>query len=124
MAVDFSTFKIKFPELVSTADANQTAIEASIAESILILGTPSCSLSDSLLLTWAAHDIALSGNNPNGAEQGKGVLTSESAGSASNSYQVYESKGILGDYYRSTKYGRKFLVIQKYCFGAGIMVAP
>lgn len=125
MAADFPTFKLKYPELVAAGDANQAAIEDCIADAYLIFGTPPCTkLEDALILSWAAHCIATSGNNPEGASGGAGTVTSESVGSVSVSYQSAESTGTLNDYYRSTPYGQKFLMYQKYCFGAGVMVAP
>ena len=128
MAADFATFKALYPELVSAGDANQTAIEACIAEAEAILGTPPCpKLADNIILTFAAHCLAKSGNNPDGEPNtASGLIQSQSVGSVSVSYQVAQSQGNtqMADWFKSTVYGQKYLVLQKYCYGTGVMVAP
>jgi len=125
MAIDFATFKLKYPELVADGDTNQDLIEDCIADAELILGTPPCpKLADNLILSHAANCVALSGGNPNGQIEANGPVSSTSVGSVSVSYGSAESKSSLSDWYKSTPYGRKFLMYQKYCYGTGAMVAP
>ena len=125
MARDFTEFKNRYPELVAENDTNQDEIERCIEEAVFVLGEPRCpKIADSLILSWAAHCVAISSANPTGAEDGNGAITNKSVGSVSISYQVAQSKGTLSDYYRSTKYGNQFLMYQKYCYGSGVMVAP
>lgn len=125
MARDFAEFKNRYPELVDAGDANQPAIDDCLVEAGLVLGEPRCpKLADSLILAWAAHCVATSSSNPSGVDEGSGPVTSKSVGSVSVSYQVANSTGTLTDYYRSTRYGNKFLMYQKYCYGSGVMTAP
>ena len=126
MAADFNGFKIKYPELVSSGDANKCAIEDCIVEAVVIHGTPmSCpKLEDSIVLAWTAHCVSKSGNNPDGIDDSSGPVSSESVGSVSYSYQLSESKGTLSEYYKSTTYGMKYLSLLRYCKGSAIMVAP
>lgn len=121
----FVDFKAKYPELVSPGDANQTAIEGCLDEALLMLNVSVCpKIADNLQLAYGAHCIAKSGNNPNGIDTASGIVTSESVGSVSLSYQVSESKGEISDWYKSTVYGQDFLRLQKMCFGAGVVTAP
>ena len=128
MAADFATFKDKYPELTTPLEGNRPFIEECIIDAELILGTPPCTkLADSLLLAWAAHCVFKSGNYPDGEiNEGYGVATSKSVGSVSVSYQVAQTQGddSLKAWYVTTPYGQKFLMYQKYCYGAGVMVAP
>lgn len=130
MAVDFAAFKAKYPELVQPADANQTRIEGCIADAILILGTPPCpKLADALILAWAANCVFKSGDHPNGSgfpESGAGAVSSKSVGSVSISYQVAQSQGddSLRAWFKGNPYGQQYLMYQKYCYGAGVLIAP
>ena len=128
MAVDFPTFKVIYPELICVGDENEIAVQACIDESVAILGTPPCAkLSESMTLAMAAHCVAKSSANPEGMDDSAGPITNASVGSVSVTYQMSEAAqkgGSLKDYYNSTQYGRKFLVLQKYCRGGAAMVAP
>ena len=124
---DFNDFKLRYPELVSTGDTNRPAIEASLADAAVIVDLSHCPrYSDVLQLSWTAHDIAKSGNNPNGIDDSKGPINSESVGSVSRSYSVATSSvpSTISDYYRSTAYGQKFLMYLRMCFPTGVMTAP
>ena len=75
----------------------------------------------------AAHCVAKSSANPEGMDDSAGPITNASVGSVSVTYQMSEAAqkgGSLKDYYNSTQYGRKYLVLQKYCRGGATMVAP
>lgn len=128
MAVDFPTFKALYPELVSCGDGNQVAVQACIDESVAILGSPPCiKLAEGMILAMSAHCVAKSGANPEGMDDSPGAINSASVGSVSVSYQFGNSSaksGDLNDYYNSTQYGRRFLVLQRYCRGGSAMVAP
>lgn len=121
----FADFKARYPELVSVGDANQIPVETCLAEALDMLNLAVCpKISHNVQLAYAAHCIAKSGNNPLGIDTSSGIVTSESVGSVSLSYQVSESKGEISDWYKSTPYGQDFLRLQKMCFGAAIVVAP
>ena len=127
MAATFDDFKLRYPELVAEGDANQLAIEACLEEALLFLNEAACpKIFDTMHMAWAAHCLARSGNNPNGAEAGAGAATTKTVGSVSITYAVSQKSegGDLSDYFKSTPYGQQYLVYAKYCIGSGVRVAP
>jgi len=121
----FADFKLRYPELVSAADANEPAIQAYLDEAEIMLNLAVCpKISDSLQMAYAAHLLAKSGNNPNGMDTSNGPANSESVGSVSISYQIAESKGASNDWWRSTSYGQDFVRLRRMCFGASVRIAP
>jgi len=122
---EFTDFKIRYPELVSTGDANQATIEACLDEAALVLNLAVCpKISDNMQMSYAAHCVAKSSDNPLGQNSNQGPATSKSVGGVSVSYEVKESAGGLSDYYMSTQYGQDFLRWQRLCFGAAVLTAP
>jgi len=118
----FADFKLRYPELVSAADANEPAIQAYLDEAENMLNLAVCpKIADNLQMAYAAHCIAKSGNNPNGMDTSNGPASSESVGSVSVSYQIAESKSSTNDWWRSTPYGTEYLRFQRMCFGSGVM---
>lgn len=121
----FQDFKVKYPELVSAADANEPSVQACLDEALLILNVAVCpKIADNVQLSYAAHCVAKSSANPNGMDTSAGIVSSESVGGVSISYQISESKGASGDWYKSTPYGQDFLRWRRMCFGAAIVTAP
>lgn len=100
-----NTFKIRFPEFNSIADAT---IQMLLDESYLLL-TKENKYQDTMVMYLTAHNLVVQQNQANGNNAPIQLATSKSVGNVSTSYSNPADSNPDISFYMSTSYGQKYL---------------
>lgn len=120
MAVTPTTFKSRFPEFSSIADAR---IEVFIDDAKLTISEGRWGRYYELGLFYlTAHYLSLAESSADGDDKSSGAVASQSVGDTSVSYV---SPAVTSDaqlYYQQTTYGLRFLMLMKFAGAGGFVV--
>lgn len=108
----------RFPEL----DAEQIVTYAPILEPVYpayFVGNYSAAKDREIIHNLLAHLLIMETRNTNGA--GVRTVVSRTVGSVSESYADNSSKSQQAEFFSSTKYGQRFLLLTSYRRGAGVV---
>lgn len=109
MTADLTTFRTRFPEFAQTADS---IVELALSDAKLLHAR--C---PTATLFLAAHLLTLDQDETaTGVDGGNGEASNMSDGSESISFVTQAETGQEA-FYTTTKYGRRFLALEKRCIG-------
>lgn len=111
MSIDPASFKIRFPEFDSVADAR---IQVFIDDAVIILNSVYWGDKYDLGLNYlTAHYLALGTKSEAGSITSNAPIASRSVDGTSTSYSVPVAKDIADAYLASTAYGQRYLALRK-----------
>lgn len=121
MSHTIDDFLNKFPEFSSIP--NESVIQMFIDEFDETVNFTKCPKLGGLMRGYfVAHNLAKSSSAPQGMDEGVGMVSSSSVGSVSESRTTGNKKTMSysDNWYGSTHYGAKFLMLRARCFGGAI----
>lgn len=106
-----TSFKVRFPEFVSIADAR---IDIFIDDAVLILNEVYWGTKYDLGLNYlTAHYLTLGEKSSGGNSGSRGEVSSRAVDGTSTSYNVVTLNSLSDSYYTSTSYGQRYLALRK-----------
>lgn len=111
MAIDPASFKIRFPEFDSVADAR---IQLFIDDAVIVLNSVYWGDKYDLGLHYlTAHLLTLGTKTEAGSSTSVGAIASRAVDGASVAYTNVQPTDVGDAYYMSTSYGQRYLALRK-----------